>query len=65
MTRQHGASIQKLNGEFGSAFLATTFDDILAVGGFHSLAEAVSFLAFAFFGLISSFHGWCLFMVRG
>ena len=43
-------------GELGSTFCASSLEDLAAVGGSHSLTEAVLFLSLTLFRLISSDH---------
>ena len=46
----------KLVGQFFSALSASSFQDISAIGGCHSLSEAVLFFSLTLFGLIGSEH---------
>ena len=43
-------------GESRSASVTSSLEDLAAVGGFHSLTEAVDFLSLQFLGLVGSFH---------
>ena len=49
-------SLCQLVGEASSAFCSAASEDLAAVGGGHSLAEAVLFLALALLGLIGTKH---------
>ena len=47
---------QRLRGQLGSALGTTAGENLTAVGGSHSLAEAVNLLAMQLLGLIGTFR---------
>ena len=56
---RHAVSARSV-GQTSSALCAASLQYVSAVGGFHSLAEAVHFASLALFRLIGSKHFWTL-----